>query len=130
VSGRWRSYYDGIEETVPGKLDIDHVVPLAEAWRSGASSWTASDRKRFANDLTDPQLVAVSYSSNRSKGDKGPEEWRPRRAAWCLYARWWVRVKSVWNLRSTALRRGRCGQCSRRASDVGAAETARPDFVC
>jgi hypothetical protein len=37
VSGRWRSYYDGIEETVPSKLDIDHVVPLAEAWRSGAS---------------------------------------------------------------------------------------------
>jgi len=41
-------------------------VPLAEAWRSGASSWTTEKREDFANDLDGPQLIAVSSSSNRS----------------------------------------------------------------
>jgi hypothetical protein len=98
IIGRWRSFYDGMEFTSSSKLDIDHVIPLAEAWRSGAREWSQDERKRFANDLSSPQLVAVSYSANRSKGDKGPENWKPRRAAWCLYARWWVAVKSVWKL--------------------------------
>jgi hypothetical protein len=78
------------------------VIPLAEAWRSGARGWTTAERKRFANDLTEPQLVAVSASSNRAKGDKGPEDWKPRSAAWCLYARWWVKVKSAWRLTISA----------------------------
>lgn len=38
TSGKWYSYYDGVTLTSPSDLDIDHVVPLAEAWRSGASS--------------------------------------------------------------------------------------------
>jgi hypothetical protein len=67
---------------------IDHVVPLAEAWRSGAAAWNADQRERFANDLVDPQLIAVSASSNRSKGDQDPAEWKPpRRVTWCLYSR-------------------------------------------
>ncbi len=62
-------YYDGLTFTNPSDLDIDHVVPLAEAWRSGASSWTTTTRQAFANDLTGPQLIAVSAARtfNRSK---------------------------------------------------------------
>lgn len=100
TSGRWRSVYDGKIIRQSRLVDIDHVVPLAEAWRSGAERWDADERERFANDLTSPQLVAVSFSSNRSKGDQDPAEWRPpRRAVWCLYARWWIDVKFTWHLR-------------------------------
>lgn len=100
VSGRWRSFYDGLTLTSARRVDIDHVVPLANAWRSGARRWTRERRRDFANDLESPQLIAVSASSNRSKGDKGPEEWKPpRRAAWCLYSRWWVQVKRRWRLK-------------------------------
>lgn len=103
VSGRWRSYYDGRIVRSSGKLDIDHIVPLANAWISGARAWTAKRREAFANDLEDPQLIAVSLSSNRSKGDSSPDEWKPpRAAAWCAYARWWVDVKSIWKLTITA----------------------------
>jgi hypothetical protein len=103
TSGRWRSYYDGLVIRSSSKLDIDHVVPLANAWISGARTWTAKQRDAFANDLTDPQLIAVSASSNRSKGDSGPDEWKPpRRAAWCPYARWWIDVKTTWKLTITA----------------------------
>ena len=38
ATGQWFSYYDGITETVASNIDIDHMVPLAEAWDSGARS--------------------------------------------------------------------------------------------
>jgi uncharacterized protein DUF1524 len=86
-----------------GRLLIDHIVPLANAWISGARAWTAAQRDAFANDRRDPQLIAVSFSSNRSKGDRSADEWKPpRRAAWCLYSRWWIDVKTIWKLTITA----------------------------
>jgi len=98
----WRSLYDGAIVTVRSQVQIDHIVPLANAWRSGASRWTRARRVRFANDLTDPQLIAVSAVSNTSKGARGPEEWKPpRRQVWCLYARWWIDVKTAWVLTVT-----------------------------
>jgi Protein of unknown function (DUF1524) len=101
-SGTWRSFYDGLTFTTSSRVDIDHVVPLANAWRSGAKRWRDGRRRAFANDLEDSQLIAVSASSNRSKGDQGPEAWKlPRRAAWCLYSRWWVQVKRHWRLTVT-----------------------------
>src|SRR5690349_17185434 len=59
TSGSWYSPYDGATWTAAADVDIDHVVPLAEAWRSGASGWTTSRRQSYANDLTHPQLIAV-----------------------------------------------------------------------
>jgi hypothetical protein len=103
TSGRWRSFYDNKVIRDSSKLDIDHIVPLANAWISGARAWTGAQREAFANDLRDPQLIAVSFSSNRSKGDSSPDEWKPpRRAAWCLYSRWWIDVKTIWKLAITA----------------------------
>jgi hypothetical protein len=81
-------------------VDIDHVVPLAEAWRSGAGAWTASVRQAFANDLDYPQLIAVTDNVNQSKGDQDPSAWQPPEwAYWCAYAQMWIRVKYVWGLR-------------------------------
>lgn len=45
--------------------------------QSGASEWTTDQRQAFANDLTHPQLLAVTDNVNESKGDRGPEEWKP-----------------------------------------------------
>jgi hypothetical protein len=98
VSGSWYSQYDNVTLTASSGIDIDHMVPLAEAWRSGASSWTTSQRQAFANDLTRPQLIAVSASSNRSKGDHDPASWLPRAAYQCTYVRAWVQVKYYYNL--------------------------------
>src|SRR4051812_1520648 len=94
LSGRWRSIYDGRVLRRSRAVDVDHVVPLANAWRSGVRAWSRAQHERFANDLRDPELIAVSAASNRAKGDSGPQSWRPpRRAVWCLYARWWIDVK-------------------------------------
>jgi hypothetical protein len=110
VSGSWYSPYDGATWTSASDVDIDHVVPLAEAWRSGASSWTTSKRQSYANDLTRPQLIAVTDNVNQAKGDQDPSTWQPPRTAYrCTYARMWVAVKYYWGLRlqsseKTALR--------------------------
>ncbi|MFF0216388.1 HNH endonuclease family protein [Streptomyces vinaceus] len=99
VSGSWYSEYDGATWTNAADLDIDHVVPLAEAWRSGAASWTTSKRQQFANDLTRPQLIAVTDNVNQAKGDQDPGKWLPSRTAYrCTYARMWVEVKQYWGL--------------------------------
>lgn len=96
--GRWRSAYDGVATDDPSTFDVDHLVPLAEAWDSGARAWDADTRRRFANDLDDPRpLRAVSAGSNRSKGDRDPAEWLPERAR-CRYAREYVATKLRWRL--------------------------------
>lgn len=102
VSGTWKSLYDEVVVTEATKMDIDHMVPLAEGWRSGAAGWDAAKRKAFANDLTRPQLLAVTASSNRSKGDQSPDLWQPpSKASWCQYGRAWTTVKSTYGLTVT-----------------------------
>jgi hypothetical protein len=97
-SGSWYSVYDGVWSYAASDVDIDHMVPLAEAWASGAWAWTTAQRQAFANDVTRPQLLAVSASSNRSKGDDDPAEWLPRASFQCTYARAWVQVKHTYKL--------------------------------
>ncbi|MEV4545215.1 HNH endonuclease family protein [Micromonospora echinaurantiaca] len=99
TSGRWYSPYDGATWYAASDVDIDHVVPLAEAWRSGANSWTTSRRQSFANDLTRPQLIAVTDNVNQAKGDQDPSTWQPPRSAYrCTYSKMWITVKYTWGL--------------------------------
>ena len=99
--GVWMSRYDGETETGTGRgFDIDHLVPLKEAWDSGAHGWDAQTRERFANDLGyEHSLVAVSAGSNRSKGAQDPTTWLPpERSQRCWYAAAWINVKARWDL--------------------------------
>ncbi|MHC5906817.1 HNH endonuclease family protein [Streptomyces sp. S6] len=99
TSGTWFSPYDGATWTAASDLDIDHLVPLAEAWDSGASAWTTAQRQAFANDLTRPQLIAVTDNVNQAKGDKDPAEWMPSVTSYrCTYVRAWVQVKYYYGL--------------------------------
>ncbi|MEV8510976.1 HNH endonuclease family protein [Dactylosporangium sp. NPDC051484] len=102
TAGSWHSAYDDKDFTDPKALDIDHMVPLAAAWRTGAAQWTDQQRKEFANDLTRPQLFAVSAGSNRAKGDQDPSTWKPpNHDYWCTYAQSWVTVKAYYKLSVT-----------------------------
>ncbi|KAJ5223260.1 secreted protein [Penicillium chermesinum] len=103
ITGTWVSPYDGAKWTDASDLQIDHLVPLSNAWKSGASSWTAAERQDFANDLNNPQLLPVTSSVNESKGDRGPEEWKPPlESFYCTYAEMWVKVKTTYKLTITA----------------------------
>ena len=102
-AGNWRDPYTGDVLTDPGDLDIDHMVPLINAHRSGGHSWNRERKSDYANNLSyDGHLIAVSASANRSKGGKGPDEWRPpNRGYWCQYALDWVSIKWEWKLTAT-----------------------------
>ncbi|MEV6768544.1 HNH endonuclease family protein [Nocardia sp. NPDC051030] len=77
-------------------IEIDHVVALGDAWRSGASEWNQEQREKFANDTGN--LLAVQKQANQDKGSKTPDQWKPRHEYWCDYARRWVAVKVRWGL--------------------------------
>ncbi|MGH3387878.1 MAG: GmrSD restriction endonuclease domain-containing protein, partial [Actinomadura sp.] len=77
TSGSWRSPYDGATWTNPSDVDIDHMVPLKEAWESGAWAWSTAQRQTYANDLGGPELWAVTDNVNQSKGDQDPSTWQP-----------------------------------------------------
>ncbi|KUN29237.1 hypothetical protein AQJ23_00105 [Streptomyces antibioticus] len=100
TGGSWYSPYDDVYFTVARSLDIDHLVPLAEAWDSGASAWTSKERQDYANDLDDARaLIAVSAASNRSKSDQDPATWQPPATGYrCTYATDWIAIKTRWQL--------------------------------
>ncbi len=98
TTGRWYSTYDGATWTYASDVDIDHHVALKEAWESGARVWTATNRKRFANDLGfRGSLNAMTDNLNSSKSDRDPAQWLPPKAR-CHYAITWVQVKYRWRL--------------------------------
>ncbi|MFF5923999.1 DUF1524 domain-containing protein [Streptomyces flavochromogenes] len=100
TGGRWTSYYDGQNVSDPAALRVDHLVPLSEAWESGASGWTASRRERFANDQgATATLVAVTARSLQDKAGRDPAGWVPSDAArYCRYVGEWVSTKLRWGL--------------------------------
>ena len=100
IEGDWFSPYDNVMHTNPSELQIDHMIPLKEAWDSGAWSWTAAQRQAFANDLSDPRpLIAVTSSQNASKKDKDPSNWIPlQKSHTCTYLSEWVAIKARWKL--------------------------------
>jgi hypothetical protein len=107
--GSWTSPYDGVVTASPADIEIDHLVPLAEAHRSGGWQWDAGRRRQFANDSM--ELVAASSASNQSKSDDRPDEWRPARTqSWCAYADRWVTVKATYGLTVTTGERDALGQ--------------------
>ncbi|MFD8737454.1 HNH endonuclease family protein [Streptomyces sp. NPDC059618] len=106
TGGRWWSQYDQVWITSASSLDVDHMVPLAEAWDSGAAAWSAARREAYANDQGAPNsLIAVSGSSNRSKADKDPADWLPVPADRCTYAADWVADKLRWSLTADSAER-------------------------
>jgi hypothetical protein len=100
ADGVWLGAYTGRIFFNSRGLDIDHLVPLAEAHRSGGHAWSDDKKKAYANDLSNTEhLIAVSASANRSKGSRDPAKWMPpNRAYWCEYLTNWVLVKINYSL--------------------------------
>ena len=100
-TGEWTDPYSGDVYTNPRDLQIDHLVPLYNAHRSGAANWPAERRAEFANYAGN--LIAVSSPLNQEKGSASPDEWRPPNSAyWCDYAARYATVKSDWGLTVTS----------------------------
>ena len=103
TSGQWLAPYSNVVVTDAGKFDVDHMVPLRNAHLSGARAWSDRQRERYANHLADPHhLIAVTRSANRSKGARGPADWKPEdRSYRCQYAADWIAIKDTSQLTVT-----------------------------
>lgn len=127
-TGRWVSLYDNLTWTDASDVDIDHVVALNEAWKSGAYLWSSARRIAYANDLgVSWALRAVTDNVNMSKGDRDPSSWLPPyRAAICTYLAGWVAVKLRWKLSVDAAEKSSIASSWRSA---GCASRSRPPTV-
>lgn len=95
--GKWFDPYTDLVLTNAADVDIDHLVPLAYAWRHGADSWTEQQRRRFANDPAN--LIPVAARTNRQKGAKGPLDWMPEATGFhCQYLLRFTRVVKTYRL--------------------------------
>ena len=103
VTGLWFDNYSGKYIHNPKLIEIDHIIPLKEAWLSGADKWDNEKRKRFANYLKDDKhLIVISIRENRTKGSKPPQEWLPYNIDYHIeYCRIWCKIKVKWNLTAT-----------------------------
>jgi len=81
-------------------VQIDHVVALANAWRSGARDWDADTRLAFANDPAN--LLAVEGGANQSKGADDASQWLPREGFQCLYGLTQIKIKTAYELSITS----------------------------
>ena len=103
LGGSWYDPYTDAYFSVAHDLDVDHFVPLSDAYSSGGVGWAPDRRREYANSLADADhLIAVSASANRSKGDRAPDAWKPpNQGYWCEYAYDWIRIKYAWGLSAT-----------------------------
>lgn len=104
LAGTWTDFYTGQAMTFTDLKDprqaqsvtLDHLVALAEADRSSASSWPSNRKEQFANDPANLRVTAGTVNS--SKGDRDPATWQPPAAARCAYAAAYINVKTEWQL--------------------------------
>lgn len=129
TAGTLRDPYTGTTKTFAkaraSAVQIDHVVPLSLAWRSGAAQWPAGKRATFANDPLN--LLAVDGGANQSKSDSGPSEWLPANVKYrCTYVMRFVRVAFLYAVTVTAADRTAAKQVLTKCSVVQGHPTTLP----
>ena len=99
-SGRWVSAWDQSIWTDPARLVVTQLVPLQEAWQSGAWAWSDQRRNAFVNDLSDQRSLAiVTDSLDQSRADRDPAGWLPPTGGQvCRYIANWLSIKARWGL--------------------------------
>jgi len=98
--GYWYDPYTDQIYTDASNLDIDHFVPLKNAYISGAYLWDEQRKKEYSNYTGyEYHLIPVFKSANREKSAYGPEVWLPENEDFhCGYINIWVEIKIYWNL--------------------------------
>ncbi|WP_133831469.1 HNH endonuclease family protein [Arthrobacter sp. AG258] len=79
------------------RVQIDHIVPLSDAWQKGAQQLSEERRKEFANDPLN--LMAADGPTNAAKGGSDAATWLPPNKAFrCDYVARQTTVKAKYSL--------------------------------
>ncbi|KHD88408.1 MAG: hypothetical protein OM95_09805 [Bdellovibrio sp. ArHS] len=100
TAGHWADPYSNRDYQRASEIQIDHFVPLKNAYISGAYKWNWQRRCLYANYMgNEYHLLSVYGPENSSKSDKTPEGYMPpNRAYQCQYLAQWLKVKLIWSL--------------------------------
>lgn len=103
-TGLWKDDYTGQAFTKREDIQIDHFVPLKNAYMSGAYRWGPQARCLYSNYMGNSfHLKAVNGTENMRKSDKSPDKYIPPNKEYtCAYLKNWLSVKFLWGLRMTA----------------------------
>ncbi|CAG7844404.1 hypothetical protein USB125703_00635 [Pseudoclavibacter triregionum] len=84
-------------DTTSDDVQVDHVVALYNAWRTGAQDLTFEQRFALANDPLNLQPTAEA--NNDDKESKDASQWLPPNAAYqCTYVERQIAVKATYSL--------------------------------
>jgi len=99
--GRWSDPYAGGTLHESKEIQIDHMVPLKNAYISGAWAWSFQSRCTYANYMGNTfHLITASGHENMSKGDDTPANYIPPNEAYrCEYLENWLKIKLIWKLK-------------------------------
>jgi hypothetical protein len=99
-SGEWLDPYSLETLTNAQDMQIDHMVPLKDAYISGAYKWTYQARCLYGNYLGyKAHLISAYGEENNQKGDQTPADYMPPNDAYkCQYLKDWLFVKGLWGL--------------------------------
>lgn len=102
-TGVWNDPYAGVQVATAKEIQIDHIVPLKNAYVSGAWQWDYKTRCLYANYLGyKGHLVSAGGRENMSKGDRAPDKYLPTNQNYrCQYIKDWLAVKLIWKLTMT-----------------------------
>ena len=103
ISGEYNEPYTGShlifyqKKDISSKIQIDHIVPLSDAWQKGAQNLSEEERYEFA---TDPlNLLAVDSDTNMKKSNGDAATWLPPNKTFrCQYIARQISVKYKYNL--------------------------------
>lgn len=118
-SGLWADPYSGRDFTQAVDIQIDHFVPLKNAYISGADRWSSQKRCLYTNFMGNEfHLLSVNGKENSAKGDRSPKDYMPPNPEYrCQYLSQWLKVKLLWSLalesaeKSTILRLAQENHC-------------------
>jgi len=78
-------------------VQIDHIVPVSDAWQKGAQQLPSQTRYNFYNDPLN--LLAVDGPTNESKSDSDAASWLPPNKSFrCAYVSRQIAVKYKYHL--------------------------------
>ncbi|MFT4199480.1 HNH endonuclease family protein [Gordonia sp. (in: high G+C Gram-positive bacteria)] len=78
-------------------IQIDHVVALGDAWRTGAQEWAPQKRLEFANDPRNLQTTA-GWANQRKKAGNAATWLPPEKGYRCTYVARQIEVKAAYGL--------------------------------
>ena len=94
-TGEFIDFVAGVQTS--SDVQIDHMVPLSDAWQKGAQNLDADRRTQLANDPLN--LLAVDGPSNSAKGDGDAATWLPPAKEFrCEYVARQILVKQRYEL--------------------------------